>query len=185
MTRRSWLIRGAALGLLGRVGVSGAGGPIDLARHGLVLLIRHAQTEPGIGDPAGFVLGECATQRNLSDAGRLQARRLGQRIRLHGWAPQRVRSSAWCRCLETAQLAFGSTEPWPALNSFFERRAAESAQTTELRRALATVTPGHIEAWVTHQVNVTALCGESPAMGELLVLRGGSAEAVVLLRLPV
>ena len=160
-----------------------AGAPVQ--QRGLVLLIRHALTEPGTGDPAGFRLGECSTQRNLSDAGRLQARRLGEQIRQRGWAPQRVRSSAWCRCLDTAQLAFGSALPWPALNSFFEGRGAEPAQTAELRRALAAVGPGQIEAWVTHQVNMTALTGASAAMGEVLVLQGGRADATVLQRMSV
>jgi len=185
MNRRTWLIQGAALGLLGRVGEAAADSPAELRRHGLVLLIRHAITEPGIGDPAGFRLGDCTTQRNLSDAGRLQAQRLGELIRERGWAPQRVHSSAWCRCLDTARLAFGRAEPWPALNSFFEGRGTEPAQTAELRRALAAVAPRQIETWVTHQVNVAALTGESIAMGEVLLLRGGSSEAVVLQRLSV
>ena len=185
MNRRTWLIHGAALGLLGRAAATAAQAPVHLERRGIVLLIRHAQTEPGFGDPAGFRLGECATQRNLSDAGRLQAHRLGTLIRERGWAPQRVRSSAWCRCLDTAQLAFASAELWPALNSFFEGRGAEPAQTAELRRALAAVRPEQIEPWVTHQVNATALTGASVAMGEVLVLQGGSAEAVVLQRLSV
>jgi phosphohistidine phosphatase SixA len=156
---------------------------IDLRQHGLLLLIRHAATEPGIGDPAGFRLGECATQRNLSEEGRAQARRLGPLLAERGWAPQRVRSSAWCRCVDTARLAFGQSETWPALNSFFEGRATEPAQTAELRLALAAMQPGRIEAWVTHQVNITALTGEGVAMGEVLLLRGGSAEARVLQRL--
>ena len=53
---------------------------LDLKRHGLVLLMRHARTEPGIGDPPGFSLGNCGTQRNLDAEGRAQARRVGERL---------------------------------------------------------------------------------------------------------
>jgi len=138
-----------------------------------VLLLRHAQTDPGVGDPPGFVLGQCRTQRNLSDAGREQARKLGAALSARGLAPQRVRSSRWCRCLDTARLAFGSVEAWPALDSFFDDRDRADAQTTELRRALAALPGGRVEAWVTHQVNISALTGGAAAMGEVLLLRGG------------
>jgi phosphohistidine phosphatase SixA len=138
-----------------------------------VLLLRHAQTEPGIGDPPGFVPGQCNTQRNLSDAGREQARRLGVALRARGLAPQRVRSSRWCRCLDTARLAFGSAEPWPALDSFFEDRSRAETQTAALRSALAALQSGRVEAWVTHQVNISALTGSGTAMGEVLLLHGG------------
>jgi phosphohistidine phosphatase SixA len=138
-----------------------------------VLLLRHAQTEPGIGDPPGFLPGKCNTQRNLSDAGREQARKLGAALRARGLVPQRVRSSRWCRCLDTARLAFGSVEPWPALDSFFGDRGRVDAQTTEVRRALAALPMGRVEAWVTHQVNISALTGGGAAMGEVLLLRAG------------
>jgi phosphohistidine phosphatase SixA len=151
----------------------------DIARHGLVLLIRHAQTVPGLGDPPGFRLGECSTQRNLSDAGREQARRLGAALAARGLQPEQVRSSAWCRCIDTAELAFGRHTLWPALNSFFDEPAAGAATAQALRDALSAVVPGSIEAWVTHQVNITALTGVSPGMGEVLMLRGGRAAAEV------
>jgi broad specificity phosphatase PhoE len=138
-----------------------------------VLLLRHAQTEPGIGDPPGFVLDRCPTQRNLSDAGRAQARKLGAALRARGLTPQRVRSSRWCRCLDTARLAFGSVEPWAALDSFFADRTRADTQTAELRRTLAALPGGRVEAWVTHQVNISALTGSGAAMGEVLLLRAG------------
>jgi hypothetical protein len=94
-----------------------------------------------------------------------------------------VRNSAWCRCVDTARLAFGQSESWPALNSFFEDRDGEPAQTAELRLALAAMPAGRIEAWVTHQVNISALTGEGVGMGEVLLLRGGSADGRVLQRL--
>ena len=145
---------------------------------GRVLLLRHAQTVPGIGDPPQFRLGDCATQRNLSDEGRAQARRLGPLLAARGLTPQQVRSSQWCRCTDTAQLAFGRAEPWPALNSFFQGQGDRDRQTAALRAALAAVPPGRIEAWVTHMVNITALTGEGVAMGEVLVLDAATGRIV-------
>src|SRR5690242_9259354 len=78
-----------------------------LQQGGQVVLVRHALTEPGVGDPPGFRPGECRTQRNLSDAGRAEARRLGAALRERRIPVGDVLSSPWCRCLETAQLVFG------------------------------------------------------------------------------
>ncbi|HMS81661.1 MAG TPA: histidine phosphatase family protein, partial [Burkholderiaceae bacterium] len=75
---------------------------------GCVLLLRHALTEPGVGDPPGFRIEACGTQRNLSAQGRAQAARLGASLRDAGVAIGPVRSSRWCRCLDTARLAFRS-----------------------------------------------------------------------------
>jgi broad specificity phosphatase PhoE len=148
-----------------------------LREGGCVLLMRHAQTEPGIGDPPGWRLDACSTQRNLSPEGRLQARRLGETLQQAAVRIGPVRSSAWCRCIDTATLAFGSTQTWPVLNSFFGERATEPAQTAALRDWIAGFRGPDNAALVTHQVNVTALTGEGVAMGEVLVLRpvaGGS-----------
>ena len=134
------------------------------------VLLRHAQTDSGTGDPPGFQLDQCSTQRNLSDEGRAQAGRIGQWFELHGLKPDAVRSSAWCRCRHTADLAFGQHAVWPALNSFFETEDTQAAQTTQLRAALALIQADKFQVWVTHQVNITALTGETVAMGEALVL---------------
>ena len=133
-------------------------------------MLRHAQTDPGIGDPPGFSLEQCSTQRNLSQAGRLQARRIGQWFEDHGLQPGAVKSSAWCRCKDTADLAFGRHSVWPALNSFFESPTASDNQTEDLRSALARIPGRKFEVWVTHQVNMTALTGESIMMGEAVIL---------------
>ncbi|MFO1244657.1 MAG: histidine phosphatase family protein [Ramlibacter sp.] len=135
-----------------------------------VVLLRHAQTVAGVGDPPGFRVDLCSTQRNLSEEGREQARRIGQWFRAHDLRPRAVQSSAWCRCKDTADLAFGRHVVWPALNSFFEGRASEPAQTRQLRAALTQVPAGQFEVWVTHQVNMTALTGEGMSMGEGLVV---------------
>ncbi len=141
-----------------------------LRAGGCAVLIRHAQTVPGVGDPEGFRLDLCSTQRNLSEEGRAQARRIGAWFKAQGLRPRVVQSSAWCRCKDTADLAFGRHVMWPALNSFFGARDAQDRQTQQLRTALARIPAGQFEVWVTHQVNMTALTGESMAMGEGLVV---------------
>jgi phosphohistidine phosphatase SixA len=94
-----------------------------LGGGGQIVLMRHATTSPGVGDPPGFRPAECATQRNLTDAGRDEARRIGAAFRARRVPVGRVLSSHWCRCLETARLAFGRAEPWEPLDSVFEDRA--------------------------------------------------------------
>jgi broad specificity phosphatase PhoE len=173
------LAAGAACGLV--QAQSGPGGFWPLLRQGgCVVLMRHAQTVAGVGDPPGFRLGDCRTQRNLSDEGREQARRVGEAFRQQGIVLSQVRSSAWCRCTDTADLAFGRHQVWPAINSFFRNNSGE-AQTREVLKAATSVrTP---ENWmlVTHQVNISALTGEFPAMGELFVTRptGGDRLSVM------
>ena len=135
-----------------------------------IVLFRHASTEPGLGDPPGFRLDSCVTQRNLSDAGREEARRIGAAFRRHGVPVGRVLSSRWCRCLETARLAFGRAEPWPPLDSFFDDRAREPTQTRAVRAMMAEPISGGTLVLVTHQVNITALTGIVPATGEMIVL---------------
>ncbi len=142
-----------------------------LREPGAVALLRHADA-PGTGDPAGFALGDCATQRNLGDAGRAQARAIGARLRRAG-VRARVFSSAWCRTRETADLlGLGPVTLLPALNSFFQDSAAGPAQTEALRRFIADWTGGPL-ILVTHQVNITALTGVYPRSGELVLLRRG------------
>jgi phosphohistidine phosphatase SixA len=147
-----------------------AGAWAALASGGHVLVLRHAATDPGAGDPAGFRLDDCTTQRNLSPDGRRQARAWGERVAARGVAIGPVLSSRWCRCLETAALAFGAAEPWPALDSFFGDGASEPARTRELvDRVRAWRGPGTL-VLVTHQLNVVAAVGASLAMGEAIVL---------------
>ena len=143
-------------------------------QSGGVLLIRHAATESGLGDPPGFVIGQCRTQRNLSEAGRQASRALGAWFQAQNFKPDAVRSSQWCRCQDTARLAFGAYEDWPALNSTFAGQGDSAAQQQALRERLQALHAGRTEVWVTHQVNMTGLTGAYPGMGEgFLVDRQG------------
>jgi phosphohistidine phosphatase SixA len=135
-------------------------------RQGGVLLIRHAATESGLGDPPGFVIGQCRTQRNLSDEGRQASRAFGAWLQSQNFKPDAVRSSQWCRCQDTARLAFGAYEDWPALNSTFAGQGDPVAQQQALRERLSALPAGRTEVWVTHQVNMTGLTGAYPEMGE-------------------
>lgn len=136
-----------------------------------VAIMRHA-IAPGIGDPEDFQIGDCKTQRNLNDNGRLQARHIGETIRAAGVTVDRILSSQWCRCLETARLLdLGPVEELASLNSFFADRSTEAAQTEALRAFLRRVTDGETVILVTHQVNITALTGLYTASGEAILLR--------------
>jgi phosphohistidine phosphatase SixA len=137
-----------------------------------VLLLRHTETVPGIGDPPGFMLNDCATQRNLNDAGRAQARAWGKAFATHGIAVGGVFSSAWCRCIDTAKLAFGRVDTWPALNSYFESPATADLQAEQVRGGIPVrMQKGRVLVLVTHQVNITTLTGKTPAMGEAVVMK--------------
>ena len=163
-----------------RLSPAGAEDPVwdALRGGGLVVLIRHATTEPGLGDPPGFRVEDCATQRNLSEAGRAEARLIGAAFRQRGIPVHRVLSSRWCRCLETGQLAFGRAEPWLALDSFFDDRSREPEQTRTVRALIAEPLAVGNLVLVTHQVNITALTGIVPAMGEIVVISPQPGETV-------
>lgn len=138
---------------------------------GVILLMRHALA-PGGGDPPGFVAGDCSTQRNLSEEGRAQARRIGEALRQMEVPVTSVWHSQWCRARDTAELAFpGQGRAEPLFNSFFEA--------PERERAFISSATDRLRAWrgpgvlliVTHQVNITALSGVWPASGEIVALR--------------
>lgn len=149
-----------------------------LETPGAIALMRHALA-PGVSDPADFDLTDCATQRNLDAAGRAQARAIGAAFRARGLAFDRVFTSQWCRCRETAELLdLGPVEEAPALNSFFRDFSDEAAR-TDAARALIGRTEGR-RIFVTHQVNISALTGRSPRSGEVLVVRMNGEAAEVL-----
>jgi len=141
-----------------------------LERPGAIAMMRHALA-PGGGDPARFDIEDCATQRNLDDRGRAQARRIGDALRDAGIAFDAVLSSAWCRCRDTAQeMALGNAETFSPLNSFFGNRRDGPAQTAALRDYLAAQPDDRRLMLVTHQVNITALTDVYPSSGEVVVI---------------
>ena len=146
LTRRTLLGRGASGAVGGVLGIAAlqswaaqeAGAEALLRRGGVVALFRHALA-PGTFDPPGFRLGDCGTQRNLNDEGRAQARRIGEWFQARQLQPAKVLSSPWCRCIDTATLAFGAPQVWAPLGSprgYPETTGA--AHLRALRDALAT-----------------------------------------------
>ncbi len=135
------------------------------------LMIRHALA-PGSGDPAEFRLADPTTQRNLSEAGRRQARAIGSYFRESGLTEARVLTSQWHRCRETARLmGLGPVEDMPSLNSFFQRRSREGPQMRALKDWLAEQDLTRPTLLVTHQVVITSLTGYFPQSGELVIVR--------------
>ena len=114
LTRRAFLLGALAAPLARAEGDARTWARLREGGH--VILIRHAATVPGVGDQASFRLGDCATQRNLSEAGREESRRLGARIKSERVPVAKVYTSPWCRCQETARLAFGAAEDWEPLS---------------------------------------------------------------------
>lgn len=145
----------------------------QLKQGGNIVLMRHAQTVPGIGDPRGFRLDDCATQRNLSAEGRADAMRIGAAFRARAIPVAEVLSSRWCRCVDTAKIAFGKARPATMLDSVFnDRERSDEEKLTELYNFLAQrpVSRGNL-VLVTHALNISALTGASVASGEMLVVR--------------
>jgi broad specificity phosphatase PhoE len=143
-----------------------------LKTGGQVVLIRHAITTPGAGDPPGFRLEDCATQRNLTDAGREHARRIGEAWRRRGIPVERVLSSPWCRCVETAKLAFGKAEVSDALSNLFGRYENQDKQVKAMR-AFAPKSDKANLVLVTHGSTIAALTGVSPGTGEMVIVSQG------------
>lgn len=149
-----------------------------------IVFLRHALA-PGTGDPPGFRLDSCATQRNLSDAGRRQARRIGAHFRANGIDKASVLSSQWCRCLDTAALLdLGPVKPEPRLNSFFGNSGVAARQTDELRQWMENRPSDGPAVLVTHQVNITGLTSIVPSSGELVFVAAADPKMVIA-RVPV
>lgn len=149
-----------------------ADGWAALSQPNTIVLFRHA-TAPGIGDPPGFKLNDCPTQRNLNDKGRAEARQLGTQFRSRKITVGAVMTSQWCRTRDTAHLAFGdAVKDEPAFNSSFLASADISdAQTAQARAVLTRWQGPGVLVVFSHQVNITALTGVYPSSAEGVVVR--------------
>jgi phosphohistidine phosphatase SixA len=139
-------------------------------RRGAIALVRHADA-PGTGDPPGWRLGDCTTQRNLSAGGRADARALGDALRARRIPITRVISSPWCRCVDTARLMdVGPVQTEPAFSNAFVL--------SDRREELADAGLAVLRGWkgpgtllvVSHGSNIMALTGRNPASGEMVVV---------------
>jgi phosphohistidine phosphatase SixA len=138
---------------------------------GHILMIRHALA-PGNGDPPNFKIGDCATQRNLDDTGRDQARSIGLWLRENGVTSARVYSSQWCRCLETARLlSLGPVKELAALNSFYERTQDRGPNLKALNDFISQQpVKGELIVLVTHFVTIAGIAGTGISSGEGVLL---------------
>jgi phosphohistidine phosphatase SixA len=144
-----------------------------LVKGGHVALIRHGNAPPGYGDPPGFKIDDCKTQRNLDEIGREEARALGDAFRSHGVHVERILSSPVCRCLETARLmAVGPVETSWALVPEIE--PSSSVRLRELKEMVSAWRGPGTLVLVTHGFTVRALLGFLPIQGETVVLKPGS-----------
>ena len=153
-----------------------------LKAGGHILTIRHALA-PGNGDPPNFKIGDCATQRNLDDTGRDQARSIGVWLRNNGVTSARVYSSQWCRCLETARLLnLGPVQELAALNSYYERVQDREPNLRALNDFISQQpVKGELIILVTHFVTIADIAGTgvSSGGGALLALHADAPYTVV------
>lgn len=147
-----------------------------LQKGGHVVLIRHALTTPGAGDPPGFKLDDCRTQRNLNDDGRAHARRVGAAIRARNVPIDDVLTSPWCRCIETAELVFGTKgRTFAPLSNLFGRPENRDKQVAALRTTVGDWRGRGNLVLVSHGSTIVALTGVSPATTEMVVVRPAGA----------
>jgi phosphohistidine phosphatase SixA len=136
-----------------------------------VVLIRHGATIGGAGDPAGFRLEDCATQRNLTEKGRAEAISLGERIRAQNVPVGKVLSSQWCRCRDTAALmALGPVEIAETFNNAYTFSDRRDQLTNGARAVIAGWKGPGVLVIVTHGANILPLTGFQPAEGEMIVV---------------
>jgi phosphohistidine phosphatase SixA len=148
----------------------------QLRQLGHVVFMRHSDApgSGGFGDPPGFRLEDCATQRNLSDEGRAHARRTGETFRKNGVAFDRVLTSPWCRCTETARLVTGSeAEVFAPLSNLVGRSEHRESQVKALKAYLAGLDANMRVLFVTHGIVINALTGIQPASGEMVIVKAG------------
>jgi len=186
MRLRVDLICRGLLALCGIVGLNTSAAADDATllrelRGGAVLLMRHTQTTPGVGDPTGWRLGHCESQRNLDASGIAHAKRIGQWFAARQLRVTAVRNSPWCRARDTATLAFGRHDDWAALSNIFEDRSGADAQAAAFRQYVQSLKPGELVVLVSHGVTISHLAGAGAlATGESVVVRAGASLAAPL-----
>jgi broad specificity phosphatase PhoE len=169
--------RGLAAAVLGLLAVSTAEGSEAiweaLRAPGAVVVFRHSYA-PGSFDPPDARLDDCATQRNLDEAGRAQAARVGEAFRSKAITVGTILSSPRCRCLDTARLAFGRVEAWAPLGGSLRDEALRRRQVAEIQKMIAAHRSRPPLVLVTHGSVVTDLTGLNVRMGAFVVLRPGA-----------
>ena len=136
-----------------------------------IILIRHSLA-PGGGDPAGFKVDDCKTQRNLNRTGINQSKKIGKLFKKNKIPVDQVLSSQWCRCKDTAKYAFGDFKEFTALNSTFQS-PYDKNEARQLKDLYAFVkdwdSNGKNLVLVTHYSIITAVTNAVPSSGELVI----------------
>ena len=142
----------------------------QLKEGGKLIFIRHAYA-PGSGDPKNFNLNDCSTQRNLSDEGRNQAKLIGEFFKKNKIEIDKVLSSEWCRCKETAKIAFRNFSTNSFLNSFYSLKYAENKdkQVRVLNNYIKNFESKKNLILVTHYVLISEVLNYGPSSGEIVV----------------
>ena len=142
----------------------------ELQKGGKLIFIRHAYA-PGGGDPDNFDIKDCTTQRNLSDSGRVQSQKIGNFFKKNKISIGKVYSSEWCRCKETASIAFKEYETKNFLNSFFSAKFANNRkkQIIDFDKFISTWDKDQNLVFVTHYVVISEILNYAPSSGEIVV----------------
>ena len=142
----------------------------ELNDGGKLIFIRHAYA-PGSGDPNNFNLNDCSTQRNLNEDGRKQAQDIGEFFRKNKIKIDKVLSSEWCRCKETADIAFRDFSTNSFLNSFYSSKFAinKDKQINDLYDYIKKLKNNKNLVFVTHYVLISEVLNYGPSSGEIVV----------------
>ena len=142
----------------------------NLKEGGKLIFIRHAYA-PGGGDPENFNINDCATQRNLNESGRIQSKKIGYFFRENQIKINKIYSSEWCRCKETASIAFGTFETKNFLNSFFSLNFAHNkkSQMKNFKKFMMNWDKKTNLIFVTHYVVIIEILGYAPSSGEIII----------------
>ena len=142
----------------------------ELQKGGKLIFIRHAYA-PGNGDPDNFNLDDCSTQRNLNDEGRKQAQYIGNFFKENKFQIDKVLSSEWCRCKETAKIAFKEFSTNSFLNSFYSAKYAnnKNKQIKALNEYIKKFKSNKNLILVTHYVLISEVLDYGPSSGEIVI----------------
>tara|TARA_X000001036_G_scaffold268639_1_gene249337 strand:- start:954 stop:1490 length:537 start_codon:yes stop_codon:yes gene_type:complete len=135
-----------------------------------IIFIRHAYA-PGTGDPKNFKINDCSTQRNLNNEGIIQSKKIGDFFLKNRIKIDKVLSSEWCRCKDTAKLAFNEYSTFNALNSFYDPRFKNNKdkQISELKDYINNWKSKKNLVLITHFVIISEIFNVSAKSGEIIV----------------
>ena len=135
-----------------------------------IIFIRHALA-PGNGDPDNFNINDCTTQRNLNKNGIIQSKKIGLFFEKNKIKIDKVLSSEWCRCKDTAKIAFKNFETFNALNSFYDEKFAsnEDIQIKNLKKYIKSWESDKNLILVTHFVVISSILNIGTSSGEMII----------------